>query len=92
MGPEYKALWRITYKHGYTFLNLYFHCMEKDIEFMFKQVASKDFMQPIELFSYEMLGEVIDYEEYKPVSIGSLDQHDLNDIKREHISHGADLE
>ena len=72
MGPETKLLWRITYKHGFTFQNLYFYCLEKDIEFMFKQVASRDFFQPIELFSYELLGEFIDYEEYKPVSSGTL--------------------
>lgn len=71
MGPESKALWSITYKHRYTFSQLYFHCMEDDIEFMFKQVANRDFAQPIELVSYELLGEIIDYDEYKPVNTAS---------------------
>jgi len=34
---------------------------------MFKEIARKDFMQLVELMSYELLGEIIDYEEYKPV-------------------------
>ena len=67
MGPEQKALWQITYKHEYRILHLYFHCIEDQIQFMFNQIARKDFMQPVELMSYELLGEIIDYEEYKPV-------------------------
>ena len=70
MGPEQKALWQITFKCGYRISNLYFHCKEDQIQFMFNEIARKDFMQPVELMSYELLGEIIDYEEYKPVRIG----------------------
>jgi len=68
MGPETKALWEITYKSGYVVGHLYFHCLEEQIEFMFKQISIRDFMRPVELFSYRLLGESIDYEEYKPTS------------------------
>lgn len=68
MGPESKGLWEITYKSGYVVGHLYFNCLESDIEFMFKQICIRDFMKPMELFSYRMLGECIDYEEYKPDS------------------------
>jgi len=69
MGPEQKALWQITFKYGYRISNLYFHCEEEQIQFMFNQIARKDFKQPVELMYYDLLGEIMDYEEYKPVKI-----------------------
>ena len=64
MGEEQKALWKITYKDGYHMGNLYFNCLEDQIKFMFEQIVIESFALPVELFNYELIGEVIDYEQY----------------------------
>lgn len=64
MGPEEKAIWEVTYKHGYRMGTLYFYCLSDQVEPMFMAIAKRDFAQSIELFCYELAGELIDYDEY----------------------------
>lgn len=74
MGEESKAIWIVTYKSGYRFFTLYLYCLEDEVETLFNMIRKRDFMQPIELHSIELAGELIDIEEYRPTKTGSKEQ------------------